>query len=278
MTFPSPSHSAQSSIASGTDKPSASRSTRSQQSPWGIATSQSTSRRGLTPLATNNLPSSSISASSSRRPPQSHSPGPTGSTTSPLTSSFSAVLTSTSRFPRNNPSPIPTSSSFTSLQSGAQQQAHSVQSITSPKSSTLPSSAGSYLASTASTTGGGSGGGGGGGGGGGPGISRGATFSPLLAGTTVNSPTGFPSDKPSSATTSGAGQSSLSKISVAQVFLLLDSINEKEGKEKWETKAAQIHRVSYTSCPPPRRYPYSRERFTNPISAACRLQRNGSVF
>jgi CCR4-NOT transcription complex subunit 1 len=55
-------------------------------------------------------------------------------------------------------------------------------------------------------------------------------------------------DKPNIATTSSAGahsgQSSLSKISVAQVFLLLDSINEKEGKEKWETKAAQIHKVS----------------------------------
>jgi CCR4-NOT transcription complex subunit 1 len=30
------------------------------------------------------------------------------------------------------------------------------------------------------------------------------------------------------------------------VFLLLDSITEKEGKEKWETKAAQIHKVCLT--------------------------------
>lgn len=36
----------------------------------------------------------------------------------------------------------------------------------------------------------------------------------------------------------------MTKISIAQVFLLLDSITEKEGREKWETKAAQIHKVS----------------------------------
>ena len=56
-------------------------------------------------------------------------------------------------------------------------------------------------------------------------------------------------DKFDVATSSNAGlssgQSSLSKISVAQVFLLLDSINQKEGKDKWETKAAQIHKVSF---------------------------------
>ncbi|KAK2750994.1 hypothetical protein FQN57_000069 [Myotisia sp. PD_48] len=249
MTFPSPSHSAQSSIASGTDKPSSSRAARPQQSPWGALSSQSTVRRGLTPLATNNLSSSSGRTSPSRRPPQSHSPGPLGSTTSPLTSTFSAVLTSNSRLAgsRTTASPAPSSTSFTSFQTGVQQQSHSTHSITSPKSAVLIPSSTSHLAnSTASSTGGGSGGGGGGGGGG-TGSSRGATFSPLLTGTAVNSPTGFPSDKPSSATTSsvgaGSSQSSLSKISVVQVFLLLDSINEKEGKEKWETKAAQIHRL-----------------------------------
>lgn len=58
----------------------------------------------------------------------------------------------------------------------------------------------------------------------------------------MNSPTGFASDKPGS-TNAHSSQSSLTKISIAQVFLLLDSITEKEGKEKWETKAAQIHKV-----------------------------------
>lgn len=62
----------------------------------------------------------------------------------------------------------------------------------------------------------------------------------------MNSPTGFPSDKPGSASSGAAAhssQSSLAKISIAQVFLLLDSITEKEGREKWETKAAQIHKL-----------------------------------
>ncbi|KMP07790.1 general negative regulator of transcription subunit 1 [Coccidioides immitis RMSCC 2394] len=246
MTFPSPSHSAKSSIASGTAKPSASRPVRSQQSPWGTAASQNPIRRGLTPLATNI--SSSTSGSPSRRPPQSHSPAPSASATSPLTSSFSAVLSSTSRFAvgRNNPSPASTPASFAALQAGAQQQhqQQSGQSLTSPKFRALTPSSASHLATSATSSTGGGGSGGGGGGGGGSGVSRGATFSPRLTG--VNSPTGFASDKPNSASAAsavGSSQSSLSKISVAQVFLLLDSINEKEGKEKWETKAAQIHKL-----------------------------------
>ncbi|KAA8646142.1 hypothetical protein EYZ11_001520 [Aspergillus tanneri] len=244
MTFPPPPPSSQSSIASGTDKSSSTRPGRSQQSAWGLAASQSNVRRGLTPLATNNLASTSISSASSRGPPQSSSPGQGGSTSSPLASSFSAVLSSSRSHPagRNAPSPASTPSPFTALQSGSQQHQQPGQSLSSPKFRAHTPSSASHLASTAgSVTGGG-----GSGGGGGTGSSRGATFSPLLSGTTVNSPTGFPSDKPGS-TASGAAahasQSSLTKISIAQVFLLLDSITEKEGREKWETKAAQIHKL-----------------------------------
>lgn len=247
MSFPSP---AQSLIASGTDKPSASRTARSHQSVWGSSASQSNVRRGLAPLSTN-LSSSNASGSPPRRPTQSHSPAPSASATSPLTSTFSAVLTYSNRLSnnRNNPSPAPSHASFSSLQQAGgqqQQQQQQSQTISSPKTRSLTPSSASHLA-TPTASGGGSGGGGGGGGGGGAiaGISRSAAFSPLLTGTTIHSPTGFPSDKSGSAAASGAnaGQSSLSKISVAQVFLLLDSINEKEGKEKWETKAAQIHKV-----------------------------------
>jgi CCR4-NOT transcription complex subunit 1 len=35
----------------------------------------------------------------------------------------------------------------------------------------------------------------------------------------------------------------LTKISVAQVLLLLDTITEKQGKAKWEVKAEQIKKV-----------------------------------
>lgn len=243
MTFPPPPPSSQSSIASGTDKLSSNRAARSQQSAWGLSASQSNIRRGLTPLATNNLSSSSIPSANSRGPVQSTSPAPGGSTSSPLTSSFSAVLSSARGLPggRSVPSPASTPSPFTTFQSGSQQHQQSGQSLSSPKfRAHTPSS---HLASAAGSI---AGGGGSGGGGGGTGSSRGATFSPLLSGNTVNSPTGFPSDKPGSAASGAAahaGQSSLTKISIAQVFLLLDSITEKEGREKWETKAAQIHKV-----------------------------------
>ncbi|KAL3489062.1 CCR4-Not complex component, Not1-domain-containing protein [Aspergillus germanicus] len=242
MTFPPPPPSSQSSIAPGTDKSSLTRPTRSQQSPWGPPVSQSSVRRGLTPLATS-LSSASNPSVSARVLPQSNSPGPGAPTSSPLTSSFSAVLSSSRGFPlgRSAPSPASTPGPFASYQPGSQQhQQLPGQSVSSPKVRAHTPSSGSHLASAAGSV---AGGGGSGGGGGGTGSSRGATtFSPLLSGTTVNSPTGFPSDKPGSAA-AHASQSSLAKISIAQVFLLLDSITEKEGREKWETKAAQIHKL-----------------------------------
>ncbi|OGE53087.1 hypothetical protein PENARI_c008G08797 [Penicillium arizonense] len=223
MTFPPPHPSAQSSIASGTDKSS---STRTDIGAWGRSVSQSGARRGLTPLATN---------LSSAAPPSTSRGLDAGPGTS-TQSSFSAVLSSARGL--SGGSPKPTSSPFTSLQSGSQQHATT---LSSPKFRAHTPSIGSHLASA---TGSAPGGGGTGGGGGGPGSSRGV-FSPLSSGTTVNSPTGFASDKPGSATSAAAhsSQSSLTKISIAQVFLLLDSITEKEGKEKWETKAAQIHKL-----------------------------------
>ncbi|KAL4915304.1 CCR4-Not complex component, Not1-domain-containing protein [Aspergillus aurantiobrunneus] len=238
MTFPPPPPSSQSSIASGTDKSSTTRPTRSQQPPWGPPVSQSSARRGLTPLATN-LSNPSVSA---RGPYQTNSPGPGVPTSSPLTSSFSAVLGSSRGHPlgRSVPSPASTPGPFAQYQSGSQHpQPLPGQSLSSPKIRAHTPSSGSHLASATGSV---AGGGGSGGGGGGTGSSRGATFSPLLSGTTVNSPTGFPSDKPGSAAAHGS-QSSLAKISIAQVFLLLDSITEKEGREKWETKAAQIHKL-----------------------------------
>ncbi|KAJ5748968.1 uncharacterized protein N7511_010664 [Penicillium nucicola] len=199
MTFPPPHPSAQSSIASGTDQSS---STRTDIGAWGRSVSQTGARR--------------LGASTP--------------------SSFSAVLSSARGL--SGGSPKPTSSPFTSLQSGSQQHTTA---LSSPKFRAHTPSIGSHLASATGST---PGGGGTGGGGGGPGSSRGV-FSPLSSGTTVNSPTGFASDKPGSAASAAAhsSQSSLTKISIAQVFLLLDSITEKEGKEKWETKAAQIHKL-----------------------------------
>ena len=250
MTFPPPPPSAHSSTASGTEKSSSSRFTRSQSSVWGVSVSQPGLHRRLTPLSTSSLSSNSTVVAPSRRPPLSNSPGPAISSSTSFATSFSEILTQSNRLPvgRKPPSPSTTPSPFASLQqSGLQQYQSTTQSLTSPKSRALTPSSGSHLASTAGSI---TGGGGSGGGGGGPGSSsRGVAFSPLLSSTTINSPTGFSSEKSGSGLVSGlnTSQSSLTKISIAQVFLLLDSITEKEGKEKWETKVAQIHKVCSVS-------------------------------
>lgn len=249
MTFRPPSPSAQSSIASGTERSSSVRSSRSQHSVWGAPSSQSGQRRGLTPLSTTNISSS---------------------TAPPLSSPFSSILNSSFRSTRKPPSPATTPSAFAFQHPGSQPLSHTAHSLSSPpKSRAITPSAGAHLANPA----GNALGGGGSGGGGGLGSSRGVNFSPLLSGPTVNSPTGFASDKPGSAVSSS--QSSLTKISIAQVFLLLDSITEKEGKEKWEVKAAQIYKVSHSfhTCSP-----WKATNFSSLVFLACRIQRYGGVF
>ena len=243
------------SIASGSDNFINSRSVRPQQSVWGQQSSQTGSRRGLTPLFTSDLTSSSTVGA--RRPAASSSPGPYNSTTSPLASTFSSVLSSSNRpgGGRHTSSGSSSSSPFAAFQTGSQQlpSLQSGQSITSPRSRTITPL--SHLASPAASNPAAQGGGGGvgGGGAGGGGASRSATYSPSLSGTNVGSPTAFAFDRsatlPSGASSATPGQSSLSKISVAQVLLLLDSISEKEGKAKWDSKADQIRKVSLTISP-----------------------------
>ena len=246
--LPSP----QSSIASGSENSSASRAARVQPTAWGLSSQQPTSRRGLAPLSTN-LTSNTAQGSSFRRATASSSPAPQIPPASPLGTTFSSVLTSSTRLvaSRNPSSASSASSPWSLFQAGAQQPNSSQpgQSITSPRPRTLPPS--SHLASNTGQTNSPQGGGRGGttSGGGGTSSSRGGgTFSPPPSGTSISSPTGFSSDKPtnlgSGTGSSATGQSSLSKISVAQVLLLLDSISEKEGKAKWESKADQIRKVS----------------------------------
>jgi CCR4-NOT transcription complex subunit 1 len=239
----------QSSIASGSENSSASRAARVQPTAWGSSSQQPPSRRGLAPLSTN-LTSNSAPGSSFRRATASSSPGPQNQPASPLGTTFSSVLTSSNRLgsSRNPSSGSSASSPWNLFQAGAQQPSSSQpgQSITSPRPRNIPPS--SHLASNTAPTNSPQGGGGGSSGGGGTSSSRGGgTFSPPLSGTNISSPTGFSSDKPvnlgSGTGSSATGQSSLSKISVAQVLLLLDSISEKEGKVKWESKADQIRKV-----------------------------------
>jgi CCR4-NOT transcription complex subunit 1 len=137
-------------------------------------------------------------------------------------------------------------SPFTSFQAGVRQpqSVPAGSNITSPRSRTVTPL--SHLANTATATSSLQGEPGGGGGlslGG-----RSGTYSPSLSGTNLGSPTiaGFErtSSLPASAG-SGSGQSSLTKISVAQVLLLLDTISDKQGKAKWEIKAEQIKKVQF---------------------------------
>ena len=232
MTFPPPHPAAQNSIASGTSKITSARPARAQPSAWGLPAPASGARRGLTPLATD-LGSASLE--------------PTGrptSTASPFTSTFSSVLNSSSRNSnsRNTYSTPSTISPFSPLQPGSQQNP---QLLLSPRSRAITPSSNSYLAfstaasTTASQAGGGSGSGGG--------SQRNQTFSPSSQLQSLNSPTNNTFDRstfggpPSSS--GNSSQSSVSKIVVTQVFLLLSSITEKEGKAKWDSQAEAIHKV-----------------------------------
>lgn len=232
MTFPPPHPAAQNSVASGTTKSASLRPLRSQQSAWGLPSSSAGAARGLTPLSTD---LSSDPTSRSRT-----------SSASPFLPSFSSVVNSSasSGHSRGNYS-ASSNSPFPPLQSGSQ-QANSGHSLASPRSRTITPSSQSTLASsaaaptTASQIGGGSSGGGGG--------SRSQTFSPSSA-QGITSPTATTFDRSafigSASSSATSGQSSVSKIVVTQVFLLLGSITEKEGKAKWDSLAEQIRKVCF---------------------------------
>lgn len=86
------------------------------------------------------------------------------------------------------------------------------------------------------------------GGSGGGGHPRGQIFSAPSGQPTAAAQLGVPSDRStySGSTTPGSSSalSSVSKIVATQIFLLLGSITDKEGKAKWETQADAIRKVS----------------------------------
>lgn len=247
MTFPSPHPASQNSIASSTNKTISARPPRSQQSPWGLPGQTPGPRRGLTPLSTN--VGSSSSDPNSRRPGTSGSPS-NPSTTSPFASTFPSLLSSTSRASnsRNNSSASSSASPFPTQQTGSQ-QLYASQLLSSPRFRSNTPSSSSYLTSSAAASTTASQGGGGGGSGGG-GSSRSNTFSPSLSQQGVVSPTNSTFDRstftPLSSTSVNNSQNSVSKIVVTQIFILLGSITEKEGKAKWESQAEAIRKVGHT--------------------------------
>jgi CCR4-NOT transcription complex subunit 1 len=236
MTFPSPPPAAQNSIASGISQNSGARAGRAHQSVWGLPSAVSGTRRGLASLSTD----LGLSAAE-------HSGGPASTVAaSPFTSTFSSVVNSSARNSgsRTNYSASSSTPPFPPLQAGSQQPYSSQ--ILSPRSRTITPSSNSYLASSAAASTSVSQGGGVGSGSGG-GTARNQTFSPSLPPQTLSSPTN-PTFERSAFTgvapvPSSSGQSSVSKIVVTQVFLLLGSITEKEGKVKWDNQAEAIRKV-----------------------------------
>ena len=229
----------QNSIASNISKSSGSgtQPVRGQQSAWGLPAPGTSARRGLAPLSTN-LGSSSLDSTA---PGRLHNT----SSSSPFTTSFSSVLNSSNTNETHRPSLSSSSSNLPTSQAGSL-QAQAGQSLLSPRSRAITPSSNIQSASSAaaSTTASQFGGGGSSGGGG---NLRAQTFSPSLPPYSLNSPTSNTFDRSpytaSNSSSAASGQSSVSKIVVTQVFLLLGSITEKEGKAKWDSQAEAIRKV-----------------------------------
>jgi CCR4-NOT transcription complex subunit 1 len=201
----------------------------SQQFPWG-SSSQHQSGRLLTPIST-------VFTPSHRHSPSPSSPSRAGF--SPLTSTFPSLPPPSSRHVASrNSSVSSTSSPFSPSYAG--QQPPSNQLLSATRSRTIAPPTTSQLASSAAALPTASQGGGGAPSSGG-GTTKLARASPSLS---QSSAVGSPSTT-TNPTSTPSGQS-LSKIVIAQIFLLLSqfgSIKEDKDKAKWETQADQIRKV-----------------------------------
>ncbi|KAJ9664960.1 CCR4-NOT core subunit cdc39 [Coniosporium apollinis] len=198
-----------------------------QQFSWGPSRQQQSGRRGLTPIST---------AFNSGAP----SASPSRNAFSPSQTSFPAIPPSASRHVASRASSFSSSSPFSPTNTGSQQPP-SNQLLSSGRPRTiappgnLSSAASAAAVPTASQGGGGASSSGGGG-------SRLARGSPSLS---QNSNIGSPSSlsNPSSA---APGQS-LSKIVIAQIFVLLSTIKDDKDKAKWDSQADQIRKLIESS-------------------------------
>ncbi|KAL9129542.1 MAG: hypothetical protein Q9217_002029 [Psora testacea] len=237
MNFNPPPSATQNSDSSSQYQSSGVRPVRRQQSAWGLPAPGAGTRRGLTPLSTT-LGSSSADLGGTKNTPSS----------SPFGSTFSSVLNSSIQHDntRGSHSSSFSTSPFPILQSGSQ-QAQPSQLLSSPRSRAITPSSNTQSASSAAASTAASQAGGGGGSGGGGSFTRNQTFSPPLPQHSLSSPTINAFDRPgysgSTSSCSASGQSSVSKIVAAQIFLLLGSITEKEGKVKWESQAEAIRKL-----------------------------------
>ena len=213
---------------------------RTQQSAWGLPNTTSSAGRGLTPLSTD-LGSSAVDTASraSRSTPSA----------SPFAQSFSSVVNPLSSLsqPRNiSTLASPSISGFPPLQAGSL-HAHDNTPLLSPRSRAITPASQSGSGSTAAAAAIQLQGGGGNSAGGG--LSRSQTFSPAGPSQNVTSPTSATFERSphigSSTVSSSVGSSSVTKIVITQLFILLGSITEKEGKVKWDSQAEAIRKVKH---------------------------------
>lgn len=242
MTLPSSSsHDSPAPGTTGSNQSSSARAPRPQQLAWGSSNHQQGGRRGLTPIST---------AFTSAPTRASASSSPSRNAFSPIASNFSSGPSASGRqIVSRTSSASSTSSPFSPSQSGPQ-QLPSHQLLSSARSRTIASSSNASLASSAAALPAASQGGGGGpsGGGGIGGAAKLARASPSLTQSAVGSPIA-----PANSSGQASGQN-LSKIVVAQVFLLLSTIKEDRDKVKWESQAEQIRKVRVSACQARKRY------------------------
>lgn len=207
------------------------RSVRGQQSVWGLPPP----RRGLTPLST--APNQTFESGQAKNPPAS----------SPFGASFSPIISPSihDETARSGHTSRPSRTSFPALQPGS--TSAPTQALLSPRSRAITPSASSHSTSTATSIVASQFGGGGGSSGGG--ASRNPTLSPPLISPTSNTFERV-SFNASNTPSAASSQSSVSKITTTQIFLLLNSITEKEGKAKWEAQAENIRKVRGQFCIP----------------------------
>ncbi|KAL1390585.1 CCR4-Not complex component, Not1-domain-containing protein [Phyllosticta capitalensis] len=200
-----------------------------QQFPWGTSSQQPSGRRGLAPIST--------AFNSSSRPSSSATNSPSRSAFSPINPPSAQVAASSARrIVSRTSSASSTTSHFSPSQPGQQQQSQGPL-LSSGRRPTIASSGASQFAPSAAALPSASQGGGGASSTSGGGSSKVARASPSLS-----QPGNIGSPSSNSAASAPSDQS-LSRIVIAQVFLLLSSLKEDKDKTKWDQQTDQIRKL-----------------------------------
>lgn len=225
---PSPPLNPQAPHSSNIDRSSGPSSQRPQQPAWGPS-QQSGVRRGLTPISTS-FNSISARTSNSSQSPRNLERNPWSPS---LTSNYSTLATASGRQSIRSPSVQPNTSSFSPPPLG-QQQAHSSALLPSGRTRAIASSAYPQSASAAAATQGSGVGG----------SSSGGGVKSFRASPSIPPSASFGLPSTSIGISTSGRSAEVSKIVIAQLFLLLSTLNKDEkDKSKWDTTADNIRKV-----------------------------------